>query len=132
MHVKNIIINNLAWQRSYVYEYMSSITPFNIVNTESLYCIQFQSNEQISQLIIQIPTYSVQTATYDMYLMTTKQLCDHRNCTVEMIIEPMKNPVNHKQQGMLGTVQIQDVFCRKCIKQSCRISTQTIMIMLRT
>ena len=28
----------------------------------------------------------------------------YRNCTVEMIIEPMKNPVNHKQQGMLGTV----------------------------
>ena len=55
--------------------------------------------------------------------MTTKYLCDHRNCTVEMVIGPMKNPVNHKQQGMLGTVQIQDVFCRKCIKPSCKIST---------
>ena len=34
-----------------------------------------------------------------------------------MIIEPMKNPVNHiKQQGMLGTVQIQDVFCRLMYK----------------
>ena len=90
----------------------SSLTPFNIVNTELLYCIRFQSNEQISQLIIQIP---IQTATNDMYLTTTKYLCDHRNCTVEMIIGPMKNPVNHKQQGMLGTVQIQDVFCRKCM-----------------
>ena len=30
--------------------------------------------------------------------------CNHRNCTVEMIIGPMKNPVNHKQQGMLGTL----------------------------
>ena len=39
-----------------------------------------------------------------MYLMITMYLCDHRNCTVEMIIGPMKNPVNHKQQGMLGTV----------------------------
>ena len=47
--------------------------------------------------------------------MTTKYLCDHRNCTVEMIIGPMKNPVNHKQQGMLGTLEIQDVFCRKCL-----------------
>ena len=55
--------------------------------------------------------------------MTTKYLCDHRNCTVEMVIGPMKNPVNHKQQGMLGTVQIQDVFCRKSIKPRCKIST---------
>ena len=31
-----------------------------------------------------------------MYLMITMYLCDHRNCTVEMIIGPMKNPVNHK------------------------------------
>ena len=86
-------------------------SPFNtcIVNTESLHCIRFQSNEQISKLIIQIP---IQTATYNMYLMITMYLCDHRNCTVEMIIGPMKNPVNHKHHHAWYSNQIHDVFCR--------------------